>query len=61
MIVTTCPHRNHLGVVIGMSGISVLESESRGDKLWVPTGTRAQEDFVSASRALYPWGRVAIS
>lgn len=33
--------------MIGMSGFSVLESESRGDKLWLPTGTRAQEDYVS--------------
>lgn len=34
-----------------MSGFSVLESESRGDKLWLPTGTRAQEDYVSGSPA----------
>eukprot|EP00752_Nemacystus_decipiens_P002680 g2506.t1 len=33
-----------VGCMIGISGISVLEEESRGDKLWVPTGTRAQED-----------------
>eukprot|EP00903_Cladosiphon_okamuranus_P007237 g7024.t1 len=33
-----------VGSLIGMSGISVLEEESRGDKLWVPTGTRARED-----------------
>lgn len=37
----------YIGVIIGMSGFSVLESESRGDKLWLPTGTRAQEDYVS--------------
>lgn len=35
-----------VGCVIGMTGFSVLETESRGDKLWLPTGTRAQEDFV---------------
>lgn len=35
--------------MIGMSGFSVLEEESRGDKLWVPTGTRAQEDYVSGN------------
>lgn len=39
---------SHPGVLIGMSGFTVLESESRGDKLWVPTGTRAQDDYVSA-------------
>ncbi|CAN0219603.1 unnamed protein product [Pylaiella littoralis] len=36
-----------IGVMIGMSGFSVLESESRGDKLWLPTGTRAQEDYAT--------------
>eukprot|EP00752_Nemacystus_decipiens_P003771 g3472.t1 len=34
-----------IGCMIGMSGFSVLEEESRGDKLWVPTGTRAQDDY----------------
>lgn len=36
-----------VGVVIGISGVTVLETESRGDKLWLPTGTRAQDDYVS--------------
>ena len=31
-------------VAIGMSGFNVLETESRGDKLWLPTGTRAQDE-----------------
>ncbi len=31
-----------------MSGYAVLEEHSRGDKLWVPTGPRATEDYVSA-------------
>lgn len=39
-------------VVIGASGISVLENESRGDKLWLPTDTRAQTDWVSAPNTL---------
>ena len=36
-----------IGVIIGMSGFRILETESRGDKLWLPTGTRAQDDYVS--------------
>lgn len=36
-----------IGCLIGMGGFSILEEESRGDKLWVPTGTRAQDDYVS--------------
>lgn len=36
-----------IGCAIGMSGFSVLENESRGDKLWVPTGTRSSKDWVS--------------
>eukprot|EP00903_Cladosiphon_okamuranus_P017671 g16272.t1 len=36
-----------IGCMVGMSGFTVLEQESRGDKLWVPTGTRAQEDFAA--------------
>eukprot|EP00904_Undaria_pinnatifida_P001827 jgi/Undpi1/11645/HiC_scaffold_36.g13940.m1 len=34
-------------VAIGMSGFNVLETESRGDKLWLPTGTRAQDDYAT--------------
>lgn len=37
-----------IGCLIGMSGFSVIENESRGDKLWLPTGTRAQDDWVSS-------------
>lgn len=36
-----------IGCLIGMSGFSVIENESRGDKLWLPTGTRAQDDWAS--------------
>lgn len=38
-----------VGVLIGTSGFTALEQESRGDKLWVPSGTRASEDYVSAA------------
>lgn len=34
-------------VILGMSGISVIEEESRGDKLWLPSNTQAQDDWVS--------------
>lgn len=40
--------------VIGMGGFSILEEESRGDKLWVPTGTRAQDDYVSCIELITP-------
>lgn len=36
-----------LFVAIGMGGISMLEQESRGDKLWLPSNTRSQDDYVS--------------
>lgn len=31
-------------MLIGAAGFSQLQAESRADKLWVPQGTRAQED-----------------
>ena len=37
--------------VIGMGGVSMLDEESRGDKLWVPTGTRSQEDYVREEKS----------
>lgn len=33
-------------IILGTSGISVIEEESRGDKLWLPSDTRAQDDWV---------------
>lgn len=42
--------RSQTGVVIGMSGVSVLETEARGDKLWVPDSSRAQDDYVSSKQ-----------
>ncbi|CAM9184613.1 unnamed protein product, partial [Scytosiphon promiscuus] len=36
-----------VGVVIGLSGVTTLETESRGDKLWVPDTSRAQDDYAT--------------
>lgn len=44
-----------IGVIIGMSGIGVLETESRGDKLWLPSGTRSQNDWVSEYSFFLSW------
>ncbi|CAM9912348.1 unnamed protein product, partial [Choristocarpus tenellus] len=33
-------------VLIGASGISVLVNEARGDKLWLPSDTRSQDELV---------------
>ncbi|CAM9219494.1 unnamed protein product [Ectocarpus sp. 6 AP-2014] len=46
-----------VGVLIGMSGFTTLEQESRGDKLWVPSGTRASEDYATYLSFFPPAGR----
>lgn len=58
-IVATHPYKTlaiaFIAVIIGGSGISILEEESRGDKLWLPSDTRAQNDWVRNWLLLLTW------